>query len=113
MDEGFPETIGFTIVDQNMRYFVVTRVSLVEGEPVSIHIWLQVAAYVNADSHMVELEIPQPVVDHQNRRRCDDIKLDKKLGAHNWYKQVILSIFHVYVVYTYNDATQSLAYEEF
>ena len=39
-----------------------------------------------------------------NQRRCDDLKLDPKLGT--------LSIFGVSVVETYNVATQFLAYED-
>ena len=64
---------------------------------------------MNSDDLMVDLGIPQPVeaymyyatctsVEQNNRRRCDDIKLEKNLGTHSWYGRVNLSIFGVYIV---------------
>ena len=50
--------------------------------------------------------------DWHNLRRCDDLKLEKKLGTHNWGWCVNLSIFCVSIVDTYNVSTQLLAYEE-
>ena len=72
---------------------------------------------------MVDLDIPQPVateiyyatcskIVQNNQIRCNDLKLEKKLGTHSWGRRVNLSIFSVSVVDTYNVATQSLAYEE-
>ena len=51
-------------------------------------------------------------VDRHNRRKCDNLKLEMKLGTHIWEKLVNLSIFGVSVVYTYNVSAQYLAYEE-
>ena len=50
-------------------------------------------------------------VDQNNRRRCDDIKLEKKMGTHIWYKRVNLSIFGVSFVDTYNITNKSLSCE--
>ena len=93
----------------------MTRVSLQEVKVFLRQIWRQVVEGVNADTHMVYLETPQTVaayvyydtciaINRKNQRRCDDLKLDPKLGT--------LSIFGVSVVETYNVATQFLAYED-
>ena len=47
-----------------------------------------------------------------NRRRCDDLNSEKKLGTNSWGKRFNLSIFDVSFVDTYNVYTQSLAYED-
>ena len=71
----------------------------------------QVDADVDADAHMVDLYIPQPVSEEiyyakcsafelHNRIRCDDMKLENKLGTNSWDKHVDLSIFGVSVVET-------------
>ena len=123
VDEGVPETMVFTWVDQDRQYFIVTRGSLKEGEAVSRQRWRQVAVDVNADAQMVDLYTHQPVaediyyntfsdVDRKNRRRCNYINSEKKLGTHNGNKCVILSIFGLSFVDTYNVATKSLNYED-
>ena len=77
---------------------------------------------MNADAHMMDLDTHKPVamemyyathsaVDRNNRRRCADIKLEKKLGTHSWDTGFNMSIFGVSVVETYNVSTQSLSYE--
>ena len=47
-----------------------------------------------------------------NQRRCDSIKLEKKLGAHIWDQHLNMSIFNVYFFETYNVAKKYLTYEE-
>ena len=72
---------------------------------------------------MVYLYIPKPAlveiyyttciyVQQNNQRSCDDLNLKKKLYTHSWDRHVIMSIFRVSVVDTYNVATQSLYYED-
>ena len=72
---------------------------------------------------MIDLVIPQilasdiyyaicSAIEHHNLIRYNDINLDRKLGTHYWYQRVKLSILGVYIVETYNLATQSLSYEE-
>ena len=93
-----------------------------EIEAVLRQIWRQFAADVNVDDHMVDLETPNPVaadvyyatcsgIEEQNRRRCDDLKWENKLGTCSWDKRVNMGIFGVSVVDTYNVATQYLAGE--
>ena len=43
----------FEWVGWDRHFFIATRVYLEEVEAVSIQIWIQVAAYVNADAHIV------------------------------------------------------------
>ena len=72
---------------------------------------------------MVELYLPRPVsedmyyetyisVEQRNRRRCDDLKLENKLGTHSWDKRVNLIFYGVSDVETYNFSTQYIAYED-
>ena len=72
---------------------------------------------------MLDLDIPQPLeveiyyticisVGRHNKKRCDDLKLEKKLETYSRYQSFNLSIFGVSVVDTYNVATQYLEYEE-
>ena len=123
VDEGVPEMMVFAWVDRDRRYFIATIGSLEEGQVVLRHIWSQVVENMNSYNQMVYLNIPIPVsedmyyatrsdFDKNNQRRCDDIKLEKRLGTHIWYLSVNMSIFVVSVVDTYNVATKSLAYEE-
>ena len=95
--------MAFAWVDQDRRYFIATRGTLEEVDAFLIQIWNQVAADINADYHMLDSDIPQIVsadmyyatyiaVNQHNRRRCDDLKLEKKLGIYNWNKCVKMSI---------------------
>ena len=72
---------------------------------------------------MVDLEITQSAaeklyydkfsfVDRRNIRRCDNIKLERKLVNHSSSRRVYLSILGVSSVDTYSVVTQYLAYEE-
>ena len=101
----------------------MTRVSLQEVKVFLRQIWRQVVEGVNADTHMVYLETPQTVaayvyydtciaINRKNQRRCDDLKLEKKLGTHSWDHRVNLGVFGVTVIDTYHVATHYLAYEE-
>ena len=76
---------------------------------------------MNADAHMVGLDIPEPVsedmyyatfsaFDQHSISRCNDLKLEKKLVNHSWDKSVNLIVFGVYIVDTYNVATQPLEF---
>ena len=56
-DELFTEMMAFAWFNRNWSYFIETIVSLEEGEALSRQIWHQVAAEVNADAHMVYLDI--------------------------------------------------------
>ena len=87
------------------------KISLEEGQAFLRQIRIQVVAYVNADTPVVDLYLPKPVaedvyyasfsaVERPNLIMCDDLKLDKKLCDHSWYRRVNLSIFGVYVVDT-------------
>ena len=108
----------FTWVDNNRQYFIVAIYYL--KEILKIH---QVDTDVNSEAQMVELDIPQPlaadmyydicsVIDRHNRRRCNDIKLEKKLGTHDWDRRVNMIICDVSVVDSCTLATQSLEYED-
>ena len=114
----------FSWVDKDRRYFIAPIESLEEGQAILRQIWRQVNTYMNAEDHMVDLDIPQPLsveiyysiysdIHRPNQRyRCDDLKLGKKLGNHDWDHRVNMSIFGVSVVDTYNVESQSLEYED-
>ena len=53
--------VTFAWVECNRRYFIVTIGYLEEVQAISRQIWCQVVSDVNANIHMVELEIPQTV----------------------------------------------------
>ena len=53
--------VTFAWVDRNMRYFIVKRGYLEEGQSVSRQRWCQVVADVNTNIQMVDLDIPQTV----------------------------------------------------
>ena len=64
---------------------------------------------MNVENHIVEWDIPKPLsaeiyydirsaIEWNNRRRCNDIKLDNKLGIHSWYQRVNMIVSGVYVV---------------
>ena len=70
--------------------------------------WLHVDTDVNSDVHIVDLYIHKPVasdiyydtkinVNWYNRRRCDNLKLEKNLSNHSLEKRVNLSIFGISV----------------
>ena len=115
--------MSFAWVYCNRLYFIATIVSLEEGQNFLRQIWIQVISDINTDAHMVELDITKPVeedihyytyisVEWYNRRSCDDIKSEKKLGTHCWYWCVNMSVFGVSVVEYYNVYKQPLAYKE-
>ena len=52
----------FSWVDGDMRYFIVKRGPLEEGQAVLRQRWIQVVVYLNEDAHMVELDINKPLV---------------------------------------------------
>ena len=85
----------FAWVDCDRQYFIEIRGSLEEGYNVRRQIWHHLITDVNAYAQMMDLEIPKPVaayihyaicsdVDWNNIRRCDDIKLEKRLGTSSW-----------------------------
>ena len=53
--------VTFVWVECNRRYFIVTIGYLEEVQAISRQIWCQVVADVNANIHMVDLDIPQTV----------------------------------------------------
>ena len=103
------DLLAFVWLDKERRYFIATTSSLDEGTPCSRERWRQVDQEENADAELVELTIPQPkaaelyyntcsAIDNHNRKRQDDIMVEKKLGTHDWSKRVALSIFSMCVV---------------
>ena len=78
--------VVFAWVDQDRRYFIATRGYIEEVESALINRWLQVAADVNSDAHMLDLYTPKTVSTElyyaiygadnlYNKRRCDDKKV--------------------------------------
>ena len=58
VDEGVPDMMAFSLVDQERLYLISTRGTLEEGEAIWIQRWYQFSTYVNEDAHMVDLYIP-------------------------------------------------------
>ena len=115
--------MSFALFYRNRLYFIATIGSLEEGQAFLRQIWIQIISDINTDAHMVELDITRPLVEDiyydtyifvewDNRRSCDDIKSEKKLGTHCWDWCVIMSVFGVSVVNYYNVSKQLLAYKE-
>ena len=106
----------FAWVYYNRICFVVKRGYIKDGQAVLRQRQSQVIVYVNEDYQMVNLDIPKPLssdiyyatwsaIYQNNKRKCNYIKLEKKLGTHSWDHQVNLSTFGVSVVDTYNVST--------
>ena len=51
----------FAWVYQEMRYFIEQIICFYKGGNILRQIWCEIAADVNDDAHIVDLEIPQPV----------------------------------------------------
>ena len=108
-----PDMLAFVWVDKNRRYFISTCSNMRPAEPIYRERWRQVASLEsNEPAVKVALEIPQPncskvyydgcgLVDQHNRKRQDDLNLEKKLGTHDWSKRVNMSIFGMLVVDAY------------
>ena len=92
---------------------VLTCSHMRPAEPIFRERWRQVASLdCNEPAVKVALEIPQPnaskiyydgcsMIDQHNRKRQDDVNLEKKLGTHDWAKRVNMSIFGMLVMDAY------------
>ena len=61
VDEGVHEMINFAWFNHNRHYFIAKIVYIEEVQDILRHRWFQVISDVNADAHMVELDISPPV----------------------------------------------------
>lgn len=121
-EQGTPTLLAYVWMDRDRRYFIATTDSLESGRPYVRERWRQVNTEdPNAEPEKVELEIPQPLacetyystcaaIDRNNRTRQDDVKIERKLGTHDWSTRFNLSIFGIHVTdtwYVYKAATMT------
>lgn len=110
---GLPDLLAFAWVDRDQRYFISTCSNLREAEPIFRERWRQVEEVSSQeDPEHVTMEIPLPSaaklyydncgrIDQHNRKRQDDLRLEKKLGTRDWSKRVNLSIMGMITVDAY------------
>ena len=103
-DGGQPSLLAFVWMYRQRRYFISTASSLDAGTPYTRLPWRQVDESPNAEPTRVELTVTQStaaqiyydacaIVDRHNRHRQDTLRLEVKLGTHNWGLRVNFSIF--------------------
>ena len=108
--DGQPDLLAFTWCGRERRNFTAACSNLRAAEPVFRQRWRQVEDVASqADPERVSMSIPIPhaarlhcnscaKIDHHNRKRQDDLKVEKKLGTHDWSKRVNLSVQSMIVV---------------
>jgi Transposase IS4 len=106
---GRPELLSFVWVDRERRYFISTAGSLAPGLPYTRTRWRQLVDDRFAPPEQVTFQIAQPKaaelyysacgkVDQHNRDRQDALKLERKLGTHNWATRVNHTILGMCIV---------------
>jgi hypothetical protein len=109
---GRPELFAFVWVDRDRRYFVCNGANLEAVEPILRTRTRQVNTTPNAEAERVHLEIPQPKatqvyyqtcgsIDSHNRKRQDDLDIEKTIRTHSWDKRTNLTVFGMCVVDAY------------
>ena len=94
---GDVEAIALMWVDRNRRYFISNAQSMEQAEPIYRICWRQLDTSENADAERHEYSIKQPYmvqcyynicaeIDRHNRRRQDDLELERSIRTHDWWK---------------------------
>jgi len=102
---GPPELIAVLRADRDRRYFVASAGSTSAGAPCERLRWRQ----LDGGAERVAVSMTQPEVaeiyysccaqiDRHNRCRQDDLRLEHKLGTHDWSQRVNLSFLGVCIV---------------
>jgi len=102
---GAPHVMAAMWADRNRRFSVATAGSARPGAPCKRLRWRQ----LDAGEERVAVSVPQPDVaeiyygcgaqiDRHNRCRQDDLRLDHKLGTHDWSQRVNISLLGVCIV---------------
>lgn len=104
-EDGAVDMMAIVWVDRERRYFVSTTSSSAPGTPSERERIRQ----VGQRSERVVLTVPQPKtvelyysccahIDRHNRCRQDDLRLEQKLGTHDWSLRVNLSVLGMCIV---------------
>ena len=107
-----PDLVAFAWVDRDRRYFISSHSNLREAPPLQRMRWRQLNPDTNEEPVRQTISIKQPtcskryyercgMIDHHNRTRQDDLKLERKYVTHDWSKRVNMSIFGMIVVDAY------------
>ena len=107
------ELLAVLWVDQQRRYFIGNTEGVINGEPQYRKRWRQAEDDPFAEATKKEIEIPQPKlvetynsitrkIDHHNKKKQNDLELERYVRTHQWWKRVCLSIFGMIVVDTMN-----------
>lgn len=103
--EGEVALMAVMWVDRERRYFIASASSAAPGTPCNRVRWRQ----GESRSERVAFSVPQPLVaqvyyascaqiDHHNRCRQDDLRLEHKLGTHDWAMRVNLTLLGMCIV---------------
>ena len=96
-EQGEEKMYAFVWVDRERRYFISNTSNLREAPPIKRRRLRQVNKALNAEPEHVDLSIKQPncsamyydncgMIDHHNRIRQDELRIERKFGTHNWSK---------------------------
>ncbi len=107
------QLMSFVWVDSDRRYFISSDLSLCVGTPAARNRWTQRDKTYNAEPENVDKRVPMPMaaetyykgcakIDQHNRRRQDDLQLERKVNTNDWLKRVNMSIFGMVVVDAFN-----------
>jgi len=102
---GAPDLMASMWADRNRRFFVATAGSARPGAPCEQLRWRQ----LDGGAERIAVPVPQPEVaeifygccariDRHNRCRQDDLRLEHKLGTHEWSQRVNISLLGVCIV---------------
>jgi hypothetical protein len=112
-DPSLPDLMAFTWCDKERRCFISSCSNLRPAPPVERSRMRQVAPVeTDEDPEMQHLTIPLPNaanlyysncgrIDQHNRKRQDDLKLERKIGTHDWSKRGNFTIEGMIVVDAY------------
>jgi len=112
-EEELPDLLAFTWCDRERRSFISSCSNLRPAAPILRSRMRQLAPVETDEApEMQHLSIPLPTaakvhydncgrIDQHNRRRQDDLMLEKKIGTHDWAKRVNFSIEGMIVVDAY------------
>jgi hypothetical protein len=99
-DPILPDLLSFTWCDRDRRCFISSCSHLRPAAPIERSRMRQVAAVESDEAPELQaLSIPLPTcakvyydncgrIDQHNRKRQDDLELERKIGTHNWSKRV-------------------------
>jgi hypothetical protein len=112
-DPILPDLLAFTWCDRDRRCFISTCSHLRPAAPIERSRMRQVAPVETDEAPELQaLSIPLPAcaklyydncgrIDQHNRKRQDDLELERKIGTHDWSKRVCFSVEAMLVVDAY------------